>query len=89
MSAFTSSLGGLEGELIAVDGFAIEPIRASQFPAAVAQRLDIRVELPPGPGAYPVLAQVEGERNQTGVVLVAGGAGAARSPSRRKRPRRR
>ena len=80
MSAFHVSLGGLEGELIAVDGFAIEPIRASQFPAAVAQRLDIRVELPPGPGAYPVLAQVEGERSQTGVVLVAGGAGASQIP---------
>jgi FtsP/CotA-like multicopper oxidase with cupredoxin domain len=78
MSAFHVSLGALEGELIAVDGFAIEPIRASRFPAAVGQRLDIRLELPLGPGAYPLLAQVEGERNQTGLVLVAAGAEVAR-----------
>ena len=43
------------------------------FPVAVAQRLDIRVSLAPGPGAYPVLAQLEGERSQTGVILVAAG----------------
>ena len=62
MSAFHVGLGALDGELIAVDGFEVEPIRGRSFPAAVAQRLDIRVSLPPGPGAYPVLAQLEGER---------------------------
>jgi FtsP/CotA-like multicopper oxidase with cupredoxin domain len=63
MSNFHIDLGEREGELVAVDGFAVEPIRASRFPVAVAQRLDIRLELPRGPGVYPVLAQVEGERN--------------------------
>src|SRR5271163_4694481 len=53
MSAFHVGLGALDGELIAVDGFAIEPIRGHEFPVAVAQRLDIRISLPPGPGAYP------------------------------------
>jgi FtsP/CotA-like multicopper oxidase with cupredoxin domain len=87
MSAFHVGLGAVEGELIAVDGFEVEPIRGRTFPAAVAQRLDIRVSLPPGVGAYPVLAQLEGERSQTGIVLVAGGApvtqipGAAETPS--------
>jgi FtsP/CotA-like multicopper oxidase with cupredoxin domain len=87
MSAYHVGLGGLEGELIAVDGFAIAPIRGRKFPVAVAQRLDIRLELPPGSGAYPVLAQLEGEREQTGIILVAGGAsvsriaGAADTPS--------
>jgi FtsP/CotA-like multicopper oxidase with cupredoxin domain len=87
MSAYHVGLGALEGELIAVDGFAIAPVRGRNFPAAVAQRLDIRLELPPGPGAYPVLAQLEGERSQTGIILVAGGApvsriaGAANAPS--------
>jgi FtsP/CotA-like multicopper oxidase with cupredoxin domain len=70
MSAYHVGLGALEGELIAVDGFAIEPVRGQEFPAAVAQRLDIRLELPPGPGAYPILARLEGERKQTGIVLV-------------------
>jgi FtsP/CotA-like multicopper oxidase with cupredoxin domain len=80
MSAFHVGLGELDGELIAVDGFAIEPVRGRSFPATVAQRLDIRLSLPPGPGAYPILAQLEGEREQTGVVLVAGGAEIARIP---------
>ena len=80
MSAFHVGLGALEGELIAVDGFEIAPIRGRSFPVAVAQRLDIRVSLPPGPGAYPVLAQVEGERSQTGIILVAAGAPVARIP---------
>jgi FtsP/CotA-like multicopper oxidase with cupredoxin domain len=64
MSAFHVGLRELDGELIAVDGFEVEPIRAREFPAAVAQRLDIRVSLPPGPGAYAVLAQLEGERSR-------------------------
>jgi FtsP/CotA-like multicopper oxidase with cupredoxin domain len=73
MSAFHVRLGALDGELIAVDGFEVEPVQGRTFPVAVAQRLDIRVSLAPGPGAYPVLAQLEGERSQTGVILVAAG----------------
>ena len=81
MSAFHIGLGALEGELIAVDGFEVEPIHGQTFPVAVAQRLDIRVSLPPGPGAYPVLAQLEGERAQTGIVLAAAGAPLTRIPN--------
>src|ERR1700729_769138 len=80
MSAFHLGLGELDGELIAVDGFEVEPIRGRSFPAAVAQRLDIRLSLPPGAGAYPVLAQLEGERSQTGIILVAAGAPVTRIP---------
>jgi FtsP/CotA-like multicopper oxidase with cupredoxin domain len=80
MSNFHIDLGKLDGELIAVDGFEIEPVLARRFPVAVAQRLDIRVTLPPGPGAYPVLALLEGERDQTGIVLRAGNATVARAP---------
>jgi FtsP/CotA-like multicopper oxidase with cupredoxin domain len=86
MSAFHVGLGELDGELIAVDGFAIAPIRGRNFPAAVAQRLDIRLELPPGSGAYPVLAQLEGEREQTGIILVAGGAPVSRIPGAAEAP---
>ena len=86
MSAFHVGLGALDGELIAVDGFEVEPIRGRAFPVAVAQRLDIRVSLPPGPGAYPVLAQVEGERGQTGIILVAGGAAVSRIPDAAETP---
>ncbi len=80
MSAYHVDLGQLEGELVAVDGFAVTPVMARRFPIAVAQRLDIRVEIPRAPGTYPVLAILEGERNQTGIVLLAGGAPIARIP---------
>ena len=86
MSAFHLGLGALDGELIAVDGFEIAPIRGRTFPFAVAQRLDIRVSLPPGAGAYPVLAQVEGERSQTGIILVAAGASVPRIPDAAEAP---
>jgi FtsP/CotA-like multicopper oxidase with cupredoxin domain len=86
MSAFHVGLGALEGELIAVDGFEVEPIRGRSFPAAVAQRLDIRVSLPPGAGAYPVLAQLEGERERTGIILVAGGAPVTQIPDAAETP---
>jgi FtsP/CotA-like multicopper oxidase with cupredoxin domain len=82
MSSFHIELGALDGELIAVDGFEVAPVRGRRFPISVAQRLDIRVTLPPGPGAYPVLALLEGERDQTGLVLVAGAATVAKLPAR-------
>src|SRR5713226_9777115 len=80
MSAFHVDLGELDGELIAVDGFRIAPVVARRFPIAVAQRLDIRLGIPRAPAAYPVLAVLEGESRQTGVILQAGGAPIARIP---------
>jgi FtsP/CotA-like multicopper oxidase with cupredoxin domain len=78
MSAFHIDLGELQGELIAVDGFEVAPIVGKRFPIAVAQRLDIRLAIPAGPAAYPVLAVLEGENKQTGIVLRAGNAPIAR-----------
>jgi hypothetical protein len=46
---------------------------ASRFPIAVAQRVDIRLTLPREPAAHQVLAVLEGDRRQTGIVLVTGG----------------
>ena len=80
MSAFHVDLGQLDGELIAVDGFEVAPVTARRFPIAVAQRLDIRLAIPPAPAAHPVLALLEGESQQTGIVLVAGRAPIARLP---------
>ncbi len=74
MSSYHLDLGALEGELIAVDGFAIKPITARRFPISVAQRLDIRLVIPKEPAAFPVLAFVQGERNRTGIVLRTGNA---------------
>ena len=78
MSNYHLDLGQLKGELIAVDGFRTSSVIASRFPIAVAQRLDIRLELPREPTAYPVLAVLEGDRRQTGIVLAAGRAAIAR-----------
>ena len=72
MSAFHIDLGALDGELIAVDGFRVAPVMARRFPLAVAQRLDIRLAIPGAPAAHPVLAVLEGETSQTGIVLRAG-----------------
>src|SRR5262245_7996380 len=68
MSAFHIDLGQLDGELIAVDGFRIAPVTARRFPMAVAQRLDIRLSIPRAPAAHPVLALLEGENRQTGLI---------------------
>ena len=80
MSAYHIDLGDLLGALVAVDGFSVHPIAGKRFPIAAAQRLDIRIAIPKTPAAYPVLAILEGERRQTGVVLVAGNAPVARIP---------
>ena len=77
MSAFHVDLGQLDGELIAVDGFQVAPVMARRFPIAVAQRLDIRLAIPRAPAAHPVLALLEGENKQTGIVLA--GRGVRRS----------
>jgi FtsP/CotA-like multicopper oxidase with cupredoxin domain len=78
MSAFHVDLGELDGELIAVDGFEVAPLAGKRFPIAVAQRLDIRLAIPPGAATYPILAVLEGENKQTGIVLRAGNASIAR-----------
>src|SRR5215510_10046730 len=80
MSAFHVDLGALDGELTAVDGFAVAPVVAPGFLIAVAQRLDIRLAIPRAPAAHPVLALLEGENRQTGIVLQAGNAPVARIP---------
>ena len=82
MSAYHVDLGEIDGELVAVDGHGVAPIRARRFPIAVAQRLDINVTFPKGAAAYPVLAILEGERGQTGIILVAGDAEVQRVPAR-------
>jgi FtsP/CotA-like multicopper oxidase with cupredoxin domain len=72
MSAYHIDLGQLEGDLIAVDGIRVQPVRGHTFPITAAQRLDIELTVPRIAAAYPVLAVLEGERRQTGFVLLAG-----------------
>ena len=68
-TSFTIDIGGIVGSLIGVDGKDVVPIKASRFPISMGQRLDIRLELPTGPGSYPILALREGATEQTGIVL--------------------
>ncbi|HEY1732775.1 MAG TPA: multicopper oxidase family protein [Terriglobales bacterium] len=73
-------LGDLQGELIATDGMPIRPIRGSRFPIAIAQRMDVRLQIPAQGGAFPLLALRELSRQQTGVILATPGATVSRIP---------
>jgi FtsP/CotA-like multicopper oxidase with cupredoxin domain len=75
---FWLDLGALAGDLIAVDGHAVSPLSGNRFPLAIAQRADIRLRLPAGAGAYPVLAVREGDTARTGIILATAGAAIAR-----------
>jgi FtsP/CotA-like multicopper oxidase with cupredoxin domain len=70
---FHVDLGTLQGTVAAVDGDAVQPLTGSRFGLAMAQRIDILVDLPKDAGAWPVLAVREGERQQTGVILATAG----------------
>lgn len=81
---FLLDLGAVEGELIAVDGNPVVPIRGQIFDLAIAQRADIHLALPSGEGAYPVLAQREDGVARTGIVLATRKAQVNRLPERAK-----
>lgn len=70
---FQIDLGSLRGTVVAVDGNATQPLAGSRFGLAMAQRIDILVDLPSGAGVWPILAVREGDKRQTGVVLASPG----------------
>src|SRR2546425_9823137 len=74
---FWIDLGALTGTVVAADGHPVRPVRGPRLPLAIAQRLDVLIDLP-GNGAYPIFAQVEGKRARTGIVLAASGAPVSR-----------
>jgi FtsP/CotA-like multicopper oxidase with cupredoxin domain len=74
---FWIDLGALTGTVVAVDGHPVRPMRGTRLPLAMAQRLDVLIDLP-GNGPYPIFAQVEGKRARTGIVLAAPGAPVSR-----------
>ncbi|MCB1380466.1 MAG: multicopper oxidase family protein [Alphaproteobacteria bacterium] len=71
-------LGVLTGELVAVDGHAVHPVRGSLFPLAIAQRADIRLRIPLEGGSFPVLFRPEGVGQRAGIILATAGAAIAR-----------
>jgi FtsP/CotA-like multicopper oxidase with cupredoxin domain len=76
-TSFWIDLGAVGGEVIAADGNPVKPVKGSRFPLAQGQRLDILLDVPAG-ATLPVLAQREGERELTGIVLAAPGAAVAK-----------
>jgi FtsP/CotA-like multicopper oxidase with cupredoxin domain len=76
-TAFWIDLGALEGTVIAVDGHAVQPVTVSRFPLVEAQRADVLITMP-GSGAFPILAQREGDTARTGIILATPGASVAR-----------
>jgi FtsP/CotA-like multicopper oxidase with cupredoxin domain len=74
---FWIDLGELTGTVIAADGHPVRPVRGTRLPLAIAQRLDVMIDLP-DKSAYPILAQVEGKRARTGIILAASGAAVSR-----------
>jgi FtsP/CotA-like multicopper oxidase with cupredoxin domain len=74
---FWIDLGALTGSVVAVDGHPVRPVRGTRLPLAMAQRIDVLIDLP-GNGPYPIFAQVEGKRARTGIVLAAPGTPVSR-----------
>jgi len=79
------SLGDLKGELIATDGMPVKPVTSSLFPLAIAQRIDVRLQLPHD-GAFPILAFRENATEQTGIVLATPNAPVKKLPVKREAP---
>ena len=73
-TAFWIDTGTLAGTVVAADGNPVHPVTGRRFPLAQGQRLDVMVTIPRDGGAFPVLAQREGDRRRTGIVLASAGA---------------
>ena len=72
-SQFWIDLGDLTGRVVATDGHAVQPVAGELFPLAMAQRLDILIDLP-ATGAFPILSRLEGSVRQTGIIIATAGA---------------
>jgi FtsP/CotA-like multicopper oxidase with cupredoxin domain len=76
---FFITLGNLKGDVIATDGMPVKPVSGSRFPLAIAQRIDLRIQLPQE-GAFPILALREGATEQAGIILATQGASISKLP---------
>ncbi|MFN7089046.1 MAG: multicopper oxidase family protein [Allorhizobium sp.] len=73
-TVFWIDTGAVQGRMVAVDGHDVSPVTGTRCGIAMAQRLDIEIDLPAGSGSFPILALREGAREQTGIVLATLGA---------------
>jgi FtsP/CotA-like multicopper oxidase with cupredoxin domain len=87
-TAFWIDLGTLHGAVTAVDGDPVRPVTGQRFPIAQGQRLDILVQSPRDGGAFPVLAQRDGDRQRTGIILASPGASIVKVGSLAQSPTR-
>lgn len=85
-TAFFISTPGLQSRCIAVDGNPCQPAAQASYPLAQGQRIDLVVDIPPQGGAFPILAQVEGDRFVTGIMLSTAGASIAKVPATAEKP---
>jgi len=79
-TAFWVELGALRATVLAVDGNPVGPLELRRLPLAQGQRVDLLLTMPTGGGAFPVIAQREGERQRTGIILASPGSTVARLP---------
>ncbi|WP_010141887.1 multicopper oxidase domain-containing protein, partial [Oceanicola sp. S124] len=73
-TVFWIDTGAAGARLVAVDGHAVRPLPGNRFGLAMAQRLDLEIDLPDEGGAWPILALREGARERTGLILATPGA---------------
>lgn len=73
-TAFQIGLGSLSGTVAAVDGNPVKPVEGNRFGMMMGQRLDVLLTIPNDGGAFPILAQREGDRQRTGLILATAGA---------------
>ena len=85
-TAFHIDLGALTGQVIAVDGNAVQPVTGRRFPMSMGQRLDILIDLPKEGGAFPILAEREGGTERTGIILATPDAAIAKIAEQGEKP---
>lgn len=83
---FFIDLGSLTGELIATDGMPIRPLKRQRFPLAIAQRMDVLLDIPKEGGAFPILGLREFATEQTGIILATPGASIPKLPEKGSSP---
>lgn len=72
-TVFWIDTGSAAARLVAVDGQPVQAVAGTRFGIAMAQRLDLEIDLA-GAGAWPILALREGARERSGLILASAGA---------------
>lgn len=78
-TVFWIDTGAVEATLVAVDGEPVQPLTGRRFGLAMAQRIDLLIDLP-GEGSFPVLALREGAQERAGIILATSGAAVGKLP---------